>query len=213
LGWAGGGGAKEAAAARRGWAGGGAKEAAAARRVGARVRICFWLIPCREIMGDCTAPIGPAVTYIYRRHTDYKPWRTKKLPRKLIQICISQQLHNNNSQNVQARLYLERAERVGVVEGCCRWWRLVGHLGGDHGRLGAVPTSGHSGKGEVWMCGVEGSGGAPAMGCYGGAATTARLGVQRRRGVWLCLGLEVEVGRWRRRFFCVVIFSSTNVSA
>jgi hypothetical protein len=58
--------------------GGGSKEAAAARRVGARVRICFRLIPCREIMGDCTGPIGPAVTYIYRRHTDYKPWRTRK---------------------------------------------------------------------------------------------------------------------------------------
>jgi hypothetical protein len=26
-------------------------------------------------MGDCTAPIGPAVTYIYKRHTDYKLWK------------------------------------------------------------------------------------------------------------------------------------------
>jgi hypothetical protein len=85
LGWDGGGGAKEAAAARRGWAGGGgggAKEVASARRVGARVRICFRLIPYREIIGDCTSPIGPVVAYIYRRHTDYKLWRTRKLPRK-----------------------------------------------------------------------------------------------------------------------------------
>jgi hypothetical protein len=33
---------------------------------------------CREIIGDCTASIGSAVTYIYRRHTDYKPWRIRK---------------------------------------------------------------------------------------------------------------------------------------
>jgi hypothetical protein len=91
LGWAGGSGAKEVAAARRGWAGGdGAKEAAAARWVGARVRICIRLIPCGEIMRDCTTPIGPAVTYIYRRHTDYNPWRIRKIPRKPIQIRISQ---------------------------------------------------------------------------------------------------------------------------
>jgi hypothetical protein len=101
LGWATGGGAKKAAAAWRRWAagGGGAKVAVAARRVGARVRVYFRLIPCREIMGDCTSSIGPAVTYIYiyRRHTDYKPWRTRKLPRKPIQIRISQQKQDGDA--------------------------------------------------------------------------------------------------------------------
>jgi hypothetical protein len=50
----------------------------------------FRLIPCREIMGDCTSNRAECHVYIYRRHTDYKPWCIRNLPRKPIQIRISQ---------------------------------------------------------------------------------------------------------------------------
>jgi hypothetical protein len=65
-------------------------EPTAVARLVLGLRSVFRLIPRREIMGYCTAPIGLAGTYIYRRHTDYKPWCTGKLPRKPIQIRISQ---------------------------------------------------------------------------------------------------------------------------
>jgi hypothetical protein len=87
---------------------------------------------------------------------------------------------------------------------------LLGHLGGGRGRRGAAPASGDSGKGEVWKCGVEGSGGAAAMGV---------MEVRRRRRGWACSGgggsgcvwvwrWRWALGRWRRRFFCAVIFFS-----
>jgi hypothetical protein len=69
---------------------------------------------------------------------------------------------------------------------------LLGHLGGGRGRRGATPVSGDSGKGEVWKCCDEGSGGVAAMGV---------MEERQRRRSWACSGGGgsgcVWVWRWR----------------
>jgi hypothetical protein len=98
---------------------------------------------------------------------------------------------NNNSQNVQARLYLEIAERVGVVEGCYRWRRPARTSAVAAGAVVRRRRLEMAGRARSGWCGYRAYGGA-AEAAGAGRAAAAGLGVQRRRG-WACSGGGVLV--------------------